>query len=55
MKVFKVFYLIVKCYEFYAKMILGYHLEGDSKTTCGFHNDAENIDFNNPVPICLRM
>ena len=30
-------------------------MKGDCETTCGFYNDEENIAFNNPVPICLRM
>ena len=36
-------------------MFAGYYMEGDCETTCGFYNDAKNIAFNNPVPICLRM
>ena len=32
----------------------GYHLEGKKKITCGFYNEAENIAFDNEVPICLR-
>ena len=50
----KVLFELYNVMSFMLKHFSGYYLEGDSRTTCGFYNGADEIDFYNPIPVCLR-